>query len=295
MVGEQLPIELVRPMLDDAWAAGIDTVRYYGGEPLLHPHIVHAIEYATDLGMNAYITTNGTLLAAHIDDLYAAGLRWLTMGFYGVGNKYASYTQRRNQYEKLERGLQSVRERYGNRLSMQLNYVVLAPTCNLDALYEAWDFAKRFDMLFHLDLMGYSIPFFTAGPDQDLQFGEADRARVERVASELLELKHREPDRIPHTVEFLRSVPDWLMLGPAMRVPCDAYELVWVGADGSVQLCDVCFPLGNLKQSRLRDLLYGDEHRSASRAAFRLDCPNCTCKVETRIQKHAASLALYRN
>jgi hypothetical protein len=39
-----------------------------------------------------------------------------------------------------------------------------------------------------------------------------------------------------------------------MRVPCDAYELLWIGADGSLQLCDVALPLGNVNAHRLRDL-----------------------------------------
>ena len=30
-------------------------------------------------------------------------------------------------------------------------------------------------------------------------------------------------------------------------------KLVWIGADGSVQLCDVAFPLGNVNERRLRD------------------------------------------
>ena len=29
-------------------------------------------------------------------------------------------------------------------------------------------------------------------------------------------------------------IPDWLLLGPEMRVPCTAYEMAWVGADGTV-------------------------------------------------------------
>lgn len=43
-----------------------------------------------------------------------------------------------------------------------------------------------------------------------------------------------------------RSITDWLLKGPEMRVPCDAYCMVWVGADGSVKLCCVTFLLGSL-------------------------------------------------
>ena len=39
-----------------------------------------------------------------------------------------------------------------------------------------------------------------------------------------------------------------------MQVPCDAHKLIWVGADGTAQLCYAAFKLGNLHQRRLRDI-----------------------------------------
>ena len=92
---------------------------------------------------------------------------------------------------------------------------------------------------------------------------------------------------------FLRSIPDWLSLGPKMHVPCDAYDLIWVGADGTVQLCDTYFRLGNLHQQRLRQILFGAEHRQACRDAFHLQCPNCSCKANARILKDRVSLQRY--
>jgi len=293
MVGERLELALVRDLLDDAREAGVNRVRLFGGEPLLHPQLADMVRHACALGMDTYVTTNGTLLAEKIDELYEAGLRWMSIGFYGVDEAYAAYTQRAGQYEKLVRGLEAVRSRYGSQVSIQLNYVLLRPTTTRAALQAAWAFAERFDLYFHLDLYGYSIPFFTDGPEREVGFRPEDRPEVEAVAQELVRLKEAHPQRIPHAVEFLRSVPDWLMLGAEMRVPCDAYQLLWVGANGDVQLCDVTFPLGNLKTRRLREMLFDAGHRQACRDAFQLKCPNCTCKVDSRIRKHGPSMRRY--
>jgi hypothetical protein len=62
----------------------------------------------------------------------------------------------------------------------------------------------------------------------------------------------------------LRAIPDWLLRGADMRVPCDKYRMVWIGADGTVQLCYVTFHLGNLHQHRLRELLYTETHEQAA-------------------------------
>lgn len=293
MVGERLELDLVRPLLDDARAAGVNKVRFYGGEPLLHPDLAEMVRHARGLGMEPYVTTNALLLGKRIDELFEAGLRLATVGFYGVGAAYDAYTQRDGQHERLCASLERVRARRGSELELQLNYVLVRPTTNLAALREAWEFALRYDMFFHLDLYGYSIPFFTDGPERELAYRPEDEPEVRAVAAELVRLKQSDPQRLPHAIEFLRSVPDWLLLGADMRVPCDAYQLLWVGADGGVQLCDVTFPLGNLHERRLGEMLFGPAHRKAARDGFLLNCPNCTCKCDSRIVKHAPSMARY--
>ena len=294
MVGDRLKLSMVRDLLDDAHAAGVGRVRFYGGEPLLHRDLPAMIAHASGLGMECYVTTNGVLLEKRMDELLDAGLSWVSIGFYGIGDKYDTYTQKDGHFEQLERSLTLVLERLGS-FPIQLNWTVLRTTCNLPALREAWDFAQRFDLLFHLDLYMHYNPFFSDGPDESLAFQPEDRPGAEAVAAELVRLKQQEPERFPHSLEFLRSVPDWLILGEEMRVPCDAYELLWVGADGSVQLCDVAFPLGNLHEQRLGQILFGDAHERAARDAFQLKCPNCTCKCESRITKHAPSYQRFKS
>lgn len=293
MPGHSLSLAEMRDVLDDAKAGGVGTVRLYGGEPLLHPDLAGMVRHAIGLGLRCYITSNGTHLGLKMPALYEAGLRQVTIGFYGIGRRYDDYTQRRGHFTRLERSLQSVRDRYGNSVELQLNFVLMRDTCNLADLAAAWAFAKRFDMFFHVDLVNFSVPFFVQGPDKGLHLAAQDRPCAEAVAVEMVRMKHAEPDRFLHTVEFLRSVPDWLIKGPDMRVPCDAYELLWIGADGTVQLCDAALPLGNIRERRLRDIMFTDTHRKAARDGFRLNCPNCTCKVQSRIQKHAASLRRY--
>ncbi len=115
------------------------------------------------------------------------------------------------------------------------------------------------------------------------------------MTEELLTFKRADPNRFLHSFEFLRSIPDWLLNPSNMRVPCDAYQTVWIGADGTVQLCDTALKIGNLKERRLRELLFTDVHKRAARDAFCLNCPQCLCKIETRILKDAPSVRRYRS
>ncbi|HZP36831.1 MAG TPA: radical SAM protein [Methylomirabilota bacterium] len=293
MPGRQLSLSMVRDLLDDARSLGVHSVRFYGGEPLLHPDLAEMIAHAVRLDVLPWVTTNGILLADTIDSLYAAGLRRVRIGFYGVGAKYDDYVQRRDRFRRLEEGVAAVRRRYGSRVYVGINWLLMRPSCNLEDLHAAWEFAERYSTPIQVDLVHYSLPYFSEGPDRALQFRLEDRSAVDRLVAELLRLKARRPELITQSMAGLRSIPDWLMLGPAMRVPCDFRDTLWIGADGTVQLCYVTFRLGNLHQQRLRSMLFGAEHHRAACDSFRLNCPNCHCNYDRRVQKYAPANERY--
>jgi molybdenum cofactor biosynthesis enzyme MoaA len=294
MPQQQLPWPLVRELLDDAKQAGITSVRFYGGEPLLHPDLPKMVAHAHSLELRAYVTTNALLLAAKVDELYAAGLRDFTIGFYGVGEHYDAYVQRPERFARMEASLAGVRERYGMTINLRLNWLLMRPSCNLEALEAAWQFAEKYAAPMQIDLIHYSLPYFTEGPDRCLQFRPEDRPAIERVVAELLRLKQTRSEMLSQSELGLASIPDWLLKGAAMRVPCDKYQMIWVGADGTVQLCYVTFKLGNLQEQRLRKMLLTPAHRQAARDAFAVSCPNCHCSYDARIQKHLPSRRHYQ-
>ena len=293
MNGSRLEWGMVRDAIDDMAEAGFYSIRIYGGEPLLHPDLPRMVEHCAARGMRPYVTTNAVLLDQKIDELVEAGLRDVTVGFYGVGRSYDEYTQTTGLFQKVERGIAAVHERHGDRVQMQMNWLLMKPTASLEALREAADFAERYGMKMRVDLIHYSLPYFQEGPDRCLQFGPEDRGRLLEISAALVELKEQEPQLLNHTAEGLRSIPDWLLLGPAMKIPCTAYEMIWIGADGSVQMCYVTFPLGNLHERRLKEMLFTSEHRCAARDAFKLNCPNCHCSSNERIMRHAPSVRKY--
>lgn len=293
MSGHQLPLKVVADLLHDARDAGFHTVRLYGGEPLLHRDLPQMVALTRDLGMHPYVTTNGLLLGDKIDDLYDAGLRALTIGFYGTGEEYSRYVQRPASFDRLERSVAGVRERYGMDVQVQINFLLTRQSCNLRALNEALHFAKRYKTRVQVDIVHYSLPYFSEGIDRELQFTPDDRGALEVVLQELLKFKTDYPELYPESMHSLRSIPDWAMKGPEMRVPCTANRMIWVGADGTVQLCYVTFKLGNLHQTRLRDMLFTGEHKRACRDAFALNCPNCHCERDPRIRMDAASFRAY--
>ena len=295
MVGSRLPLELVRQALSDASEAGVSTARFFGGEPLLHPDLPAMIAHARSLGMEAYITTNGTLLARRFRELYGAGLQWMTIGFYGTGKDYDEYTGRAGQFAALEEGLRTVREVAGQEFPIQINYLLSRTSCSLEDLRATWDFARAHGCFFNVDPISETIPFFTDPSETDLDFRERDREALLEVVAELIDLKRAHESSMPQSMETLRALPDLLLRTKETRVPCDAYQLIWIGANGVVKLCDSHFDLGNLHERSLSEILFGKEHAQACRDGFQLKCPGCHCKIDSRIRKHRASQRRYRS
>lgn len=294
MTGSQLSLETVRTLIDDAAEAGFNEIRLYGGEPLLHPDLPAMVAHVVARGMRPYVTTNAVLLRHKIDALYAAGLRHMNIGFYGVGDAYDSYVHRHRSFERVEAGIKATREKYGMDINMRINWLLMRPSANLADLDAACQFAARYRMRIQVDLVHYSLPYFSEGPERELAFRPEDRAQLEVIAADLLRRQRAQPDLFMHPDVALRSIPDWLVKGPDMRVACDAGNMVWVGADGTVQLCYVTFKLGNLHEQRLSSMLFNATHRQAARDAFALECPNCHCGYDVRVQKDAAMARHYR-
>jgi MoaA/NifB/PqqE/SkfB family radical SAM enzyme len=293
MPGQQLPLPLVRDLLDDVRELRFQVVRLYGGEPLMHKEIVEIVEHCSRLELFTYLTTNGIMLKKKIDDLYAAGLRRISVGLYGIGEDYNRYVQRKDRFDQLEENLFFVRERYGDRVSMSLNWLLMRPTCSIATVHDTWRLAKQLNAPIIINLVHYSLPYFVDGSDREVQFTPEDRPAIEAVIAEFLRLRAQQPELLPMSPIVLRAIPDWLMKGPNMRVPCDRHRLIWVGADGTVQMCYVTFKLGNLHEKRLKDMLFSPEHFQAARDAFALKCPNCHCGFDTRTLGHAPTRALY--
>ena len=293
MPGSVLETDLALGVIDDAAEAGFHTIRLYGGEPLLHPDLDKMVARCVERGVRPYVTTNGMLVSKRLPALVEAGLRDLTFGFYGTGEDADTYTGVTDYAAKFERALAFVRETYGDKVDIQLNYLLKRPTCSVESLTEALELSRRYRAPMRVDLVHYSLPYFDEGEDSRLQFRPEDRSRVEEVVEELVRVKRAEPTLLAHSIEGLRSIPDWLCLGPDMKVPCTAYEMIWVGADGTVQLCYVTFHLGNVKEKRLSEMLFGEAHRCAARDAFALECPNCHCSSDERVLRDAVSRRRY--
>lgn len=295
MPGHQLPWSIGEPLLEDAKALGYQSVRLYGGEPLLHRDLRKYVQKIADLQMSMWMTTNGLLLDKKIDPLIEAGLNRLSVGFYGIGAAYETYVGRKGAFDVVCQGIAATRKRHRVAdLRMHLDWLLMRPTSRPESVEATLRFAREHEMQIFVNLIHYSLPYFLSGSETgNYAFTEADRGLLTEVVDVLLAAKEQDPTFIRNSERGLRSIPDWLILKSEMKVPCTEYDMVWVGPDGTVQMCYVTFKLGNLHDGRLRDMVMTEQHARHARDAFALNCPNCHCSFDKRVLRHLASRRRY--
>jgi len=77
---DELTTEEGKKLIDDLAAFGSPVILFSGGEPLIRKDLLELAQYATDKGMRAVISTNGTLITQEI----AARLRKIGLSYVGV-------------------------------------------------------------------------------------------------------------------------------------------------------------------------------------------------------------------
>ncbi|CAG1022548.1 Putative mycofactocin radical SAM maturase MftC [Methylococcales bacterium] len=64
--GQCLDFELYKLAIEQALPLGLTSIKFTGGEPLLHPGFVHMVDYATERGLRTWMETNGTLITREL-------------------------------------------------------------------------------------------------------------------------------------------------------------------------------------------------------------------------------------
>ena len=77
---DELTTEEGKKLIDDLSAFGSPVILFSGGEPLIRRDLFELAQYATDKGMRAVISTNGTLITKEV----AAKLRKIGLSYVGV-------------------------------------------------------------------------------------------------------------------------------------------------------------------------------------------------------------------
>jgi radical SAM protein with 4Fe4S-binding SPASM domain len=134
-----LDLNILKSTLKQAGILGVKSIMYAGeGEPLLHKDICEIIRYTKHCGIDAAITTNGTLLKKEISQRILKFLSWLRISFNaGKSTTYAKVhrTQEEDFYKVIRNIEDAVKIKNRNRLNTTIGVQLLLIPENAKELF----------------------------------------------------------------------------------------------------------------------------------------------------------------
>ena len=104
-----IDIDIMKKMFDSMANKGVKSVMFAGeGEPLLHPHLDQAVEYATQLGIDTSLTTNFVPFKEKKIEVFVRDCKWIKVSLNaGSRQNYAKIHQTQEEdYDRVIENLQ---------------------------------------------------------------------------------------------------------------------------------------------------------------------------------------------
>lgn len=281
---QELPIDVVRSVLDHASQLGCLKVHLSGGEVTLHRHLVDAIRHGAELGMRINLTSNGVLVdkiraRAWID----AGLRGSSFSLDGCCAKtHDGIRGVPGAFKKTVRAIRIVQREIGrrdSRLRVRVNNVLSSRNLGeLPALIQLAGELGVVDVV-PMPIDGAKVPRPTA---EQIQWFNSE------IVPQTVELRRRYnmPIDAGRLYPFGRSEEELRFAergqyaqGHYDRHLCYApYFHTFISHDGDVYACcmtrERMRSLGNVKQKTLSEIFLGDDYQR-----FRVDMRVSRLKV----------------
>ncbi len=277
---DALDTEHAVDLVNQIAGAGIRSLRFTGGEPLLRKDFFDVLGRANTSGFHSIIVqTNGLLLKKLHREINDSPITKVAVSIDGL--------EQSNDYIRGIRGyfnlaMEGIRLLRGKKvaLSVTLNRISAAELPSLAGAAHAAGADVEFNLL------SRSL-FFLAGADLASLWPEP--SQVEQITAFLRDILKRPL----YEVDYIRRYYNHEAVSEPACVL--GFLQVFVLSNGDVLTgCYPLKPVGNILRDRLETILASEEYSRQCAAMIRRECPGCTCGVESSLaMQHAVSSAFF--
>lgn len=214
---------------------GIRKVRLTGGEPLLRPKLADLVSALHSIhGLDSIaLTTNGMLLARHIDDLVAAGLKRINISLDTLSEPTFRELTRRDGLQRVLEGIESTLAH--PHLEVRLNALILRDV-NVDDVCHLVEFARPKSMTLRF------IEFMPLDSDrrwstQRMVTGEELRTIIADRFGPLRRCSSGDPSQPAADYEFVDGGGRVGFIDSVSKPFCSGCDRLRLTADGKVRNC----------------------------------------------------------
>jgi MoaA/NifB/PqqE/SkfB family radical SAM enzyme len=267
-------------LINEISAAGVASVRFTGGEPLLRRDFFEILEEAdTSSFKHMIVQTNGLLIKKLHKEINDSPITNVAVSIDGLKETNDLIRGIRGYFDLGMEGIQMLR---GKRvvLSVTLNRISAAELTTLAAV------ARGAGATIEINILSRSLNFLK---NADLDSMWPKQNDVEKIAKFLQETLKRPGYEVDYITRYYRNEA---ISEPACVL---GYLQVFVLSNGDVLTgCYPLKPVGNILRDSLKNILASEEYRHQCEAMIRRECPGCTCGIESSLaMKHALSSAFF--
>ena len=267
-------------LINEIGAAGIDTLRLTGGEPLLRKDLFRILEAADTSKLKTInVQTNGLLLKKLHKDINSSPITTVSVSFDGVKQTNDLIRGIRGYFDLGIEGIQLLRNKKV-AISVTLNRL------SADELDQLKDIADEVGAELEFNILSQSLFFLK---DADVASMWPESKDVTRIAKFLLNSAHRPGYEVDYITQYYNHEN-------LAEPPCVlGYLQVFVLSNGDVLTgCYPLKPVGNILREKLATILASEAYARQCVSMVRRECPGCTCGIESSLaMKHSASRVVY--
>ncbi|MCW4022298.1 MAG: radical SAM/SPASM domain-containing protein [archaeon] len=270
-LGNDLTLEQAKLVIDNLVSADVMSIGITGGEALLRPDLEDIAQYATENGLVASLSTNGTLITKERAKKLVNLFQSISISFDGLSQIHDKVRGKKGAFEGAARGLKILAQTKPRNCAIGVNFVLNKH--NFHQLQEVFETVTNFgaDYFFVQPVIGsdsWAIP-------QDA---------VEGVMEQILEMKSKYSTKLSQSYYFLSHIPDYIT-GTVPKL-CDAGTLyLAVNTEGKLFLCpgltripENC--VGSLLEHSMVDLLKSKRMKELKKTVA-LKCSPCLMNCTT--------------
>ncbi len=278
---DQIDTERAVRLVNEINAAGIRSLRFTGGEPLLRKDLFDILRKAETFHIKRIILqTNGLLLKKLHREINESPITNISVSIDGLKETNDHIRGIRGYFDLGMEGIQLLRNKKV-AVSVTLNRI------SARELGELAEVANSVGAQIESNILSRDL-YFLKGADIASMWPE--RSDVTEIAGFLRDVMKRPAYEVDYVTRYYNNQES------LEEPPCVlGFLQVFVISNGDVLTgCYPLKPVGNILRENLATILASEAYTRQAAAMVRRECPGCTCGVESSLaMKHAASSAFF--
>ncbi|HKV03784.1 MAG TPA: radical SAM protein [Candidatus Acidoferrales bacterium] len=277
---DEIDTERAVELLNEIGSAGIRSLRFTGGEPLLRKDLFHILKTANTSPFKTIILqTNGLLIKKLHEEINASPITKVCVSIDGLKAANDFIRGIKGYFDLGMEGIRLLRNKQV-AIAVTLNKISAAELGRLAEVAHGVGADLQFNVL------SRNI-YFLKDADNDAMWPE--RGDVTAISKFLRDVLKRPAYEVDYIAKYYNNEA-------TEEPPCVlGYTQVFVLSNGDVMTgCYPLKPVGNILRDRFETILASDAYARQCVAMVRRECPGCTCGIETSLaMQHATSSAFF--